>query len=102
MCILSVYWSQVELTMHDGTVRDVCFIEDTSNMASLLVSGGAGDCKIYITDCATGNPFQVSVPTDMYNENWREYDTNDNYRSRHLIIILFYLYLAFEGSKIVI
>ncbi|XP_043211667.1 WD repeat-containing protein 47-like [Amphibalanus amphitrite] len=48
-----------ELTMHDGTVRDVCFIEDMSNKSSLLVSGGAGDCKIYVTDCATGVPFQA-------------------------------------------
>lgn len=54
-----MYFKQVELTMHDGTVRDVCFIEDTSNKTSLLVSGGAGDCKIYVTDCATGNTFQV-------------------------------------------
>ena len=44
--------------MHDGTVRDVCFIEDMSNKSSLLVSGGAGDCKIYVTDCTTGTPFQ--------------------------------------------
>ncbi|CAG0882117.1 unnamed protein product [Cyprideis torosa] len=50
---------EVELTMHDGTVRDVCFIEDMSNQSSLLVSGGAGDCKIYVTDCATGTPFQA-------------------------------------------
>ncbi|XP_068620444.1 WD repeat-containing protein 47 isoform X2 [Battus philenor] len=50
---------EVELTMHDGTVRDVCFIEDTSNKTSLLVSGGAGDCKIYVTDCVTGNTFQA-------------------------------------------
>ena len=45
--------------MHDGTVRDLCFIEDMSNKSSLLVSGGAGDCKIYVTDCATGTPFQA-------------------------------------------
>jgi len=44
--------------MHDGTVRDICFIEDLSNKSSLLVSGGAGDCKIYVTDCVTGTPFQ--------------------------------------------
>ena len=49
---------EIELTMHDGTVRDVCFIEDMSNKASLLISGGAGDCKIYVTDCVTGTPFQ--------------------------------------------
>ncbi|XP_054277089.1 WD repeat-containing protein 47 isoform X3 [Macrosteles quadrilineatus] len=50
---------EIELTMHDGTVRDVCFLEDTSNKSSLLISGGAGDCKIYITDCATGQPYQA-------------------------------------------
>jgi len=51
--------AEVELTMHDGTVRDVCFIEDMSNKSSLLVSAGAGDCKIYVTDCASGTPFQA-------------------------------------------
>ncbi|XP_014218951.1 WD repeat-containing protein 47-like isoform X2 [Copidosoma floridanum] len=50
---------EVELTMHDGTVRDLCFLEDSSNKSSLLISGGAGDCKIYVTDCATGTPFQA-------------------------------------------
>ncbi|XP_071522644.1 WD repeat-containing protein 47 isoform X3 [Panulirus ornatus] len=50
---------EIELTMHDGTVRDMCFIEDSSNKSSLLISGGAGDCKIYVTDCATGTPFQA-------------------------------------------
>lgn len=50
---------EIELAMHDGTVRDLCFIEDTSNKSSLLISGGAGDCKIYVTDCATGTPFQA-------------------------------------------
>ncbi|XP_023941151.2 WD repeat-containing protein 47 isoform X8 [Bicyclus anynana] len=49
---------EMELTMHDGTIRDLCFIEDTTNKASLLVSGGAGDCKVYVTDCATGKTFQ--------------------------------------------
>lgn len=50
---------EIELAMHDGTVRDMCFVEDTSNKSSLLISGGAGDCKIYVTDCATGTPFQA-------------------------------------------
>ncbi|XP_075230096.1 WD repeat-containing protein 47 isoform X3 [Lycorma delicatula] len=50
---------EIELTMHDGTVRDVCFLEDTSNKSSLLISGGAGDCKIYVTDCATGQAYQA-------------------------------------------
>ncbi|XP_064103076.1 WD repeat-containing protein 47-like isoform X1 [Macrobrachium nipponense] len=55
----SVDGQEIELTMHDGTVRDMCFIEDSSNKSSLLISGGAGDCKIYVTDCATGTPFQA-------------------------------------------
>uniref|UniRef100_A0A1Q3G3T4 Putative wd40 repeat protein n=1 Tax=Culex tarsalis TaxID=7177 RepID=A0A1Q3G3T4_CULTA len=50
---------EIELTMHDGTVRDLCFLEDTSNKSSLLISGGAGDCKIYVTDCETSTPFQA-------------------------------------------
>lgn len=50
---------EIELTMHDGTIRDLCFIEDSLNKASLLISGGAGDCKIYVTDCATSTPFQA-------------------------------------------
>ncbi|CAO1302016.1 unnamed protein product [Diamesa hyperborea] len=50
---------EIELTMHDGTVRDLCFLEDSSNKSSLLISGGAGDCKIYITDCATSTPYQA-------------------------------------------
>jgi len=45
----------VELTCHDGTVRDVIFMPDTSARSSLLVSGGAGDCKICVTDCSTGS-----------------------------------------------
>ncbi|XP_030375825.1 WD repeat-containing protein 47 [Scaptodrosophila lebanonensis] len=50
---------EVELTMHDGTVRDMCFLDEMSTKSRLLVSGGAGNCKIYITDCATGTPFQA-------------------------------------------
>lgn len=50
---------EIELSMHDGTIRDLCFLEDTSNKTSLLISGGAGDCKIYVTDCSTATPFQA-------------------------------------------
>lgn len=63
---------EIELTMHDGTVRDLCFLEDVSNKSSLLISGGAGDCKIYVTDCATGTPFQaLSGHSGRYLKNWR-------------------------------
>jgi len=44
----------VELTCHDGTVRDIVFMPDTSSRSSLMVSGGAGDCKVCVTDCGTG------------------------------------------------
>ncbi|XP_022244469.1 WD repeat-containing protein 47-like [Limulus polyphemus] len=50
---------EAELTMHDGTVRDLCFVEDVSNRSTLMISGGAGDCKIYATDCETATPFQA-------------------------------------------
>ena len=49
----------MELTFHDGTVRDLVFMQDTSNRSSLLISGGAGDCKIYVTDCETGTPIRI-------------------------------------------
>ncbi|XP_053211123.1 WD repeat-containing protein 47-like isoform X2 [Panonychus citri] len=51
--------TEADLTMHDGTVRDLCFMEDLTNGSNLLISGGAGDCKIYITDCETATPFQA-------------------------------------------
>lgn len=49
---------EIELTMHDGTVRDLCFLEDSSSERKLLASGGAGNCKIYITDCGVLMPSQ--------------------------------------------
>ncbi|XP_015608707.1 WD repeat-containing protein 47 isoform X2 [Cephus cinctus] len=58
-CTSNLEGDDVDLTMHDGTVRDLCFLEDTSNKSSLLISGGAGDCKIYVTDCRTSTPFQA-------------------------------------------
>ena len=41
--------------MHDGTVRDCLFTQDQQGA---LVSAGAGDCKIYVTDTATGQTMQ--------------------------------------------
>lgn len=49
----------MELSFHDGTVRDMVFMQDTINRSSLLISGGAGDCKIYVTDCETGMPVRA-------------------------------------------
>ena len=53
----SLEGSENDLTMHDGTVRDCCFVEDTGS--PLLLSAGAGDCKVYVTDCQTVTPFQA-------------------------------------------
>lgn len=41
---------EVELTMHDGTIRDLCFLEDTSNKSSLLISGGKVIVSYVMTD----------------------------------------------------
>lgn len=49
---------EFRLTMHNGTVRDLCFIDDITNGSSLLLSAGGGDNKIYVTDCDTITPFQ--------------------------------------------
>ena len=49
----------MDLSFHTGTVRDLVFMQDTSNQSSLLISAGAGDCKIYVTDCETGTPIRV-------------------------------------------
>jgi WD40 repeat protein len=41
---------ETTLDIHDGTVRDVAFISNTSSL--LLLSGGAGNCCIHVTDCS--------------------------------------------------
>ena len=51
--------SDTELMFHDGTVRDLMFMQDTSNRSSVLISGGAGNCKIFVTDCETGTPIRT-------------------------------------------
>jgi hypothetical protein len=44
--------------MHDGTVRELIFMEDSINRSKALVSGGAGNCHICLTDCTTGQTFK--------------------------------------------
>ncbi|XP_075165360.1 WD repeat-containing protein 47 isoform X2 [Haematobia irritans] len=53
---------EIELQYHDGTVRDLCFLNDTEK--TLLVSGGAGDCKVYVSDCCV-----PSHPINTYAEH---------------------------------
>lgn len=40
--------------MHDGTIRDLAFMEGPESGGSILISAGAGDCNIYTTDCQRG------------------------------------------------
>lgn len=40
--------------MHDGTIRDLAFLEGPESGGSILISAGAGDCNIYTTDCQRG------------------------------------------------
>ena len=40
-------------------LRDCCFVEDGGGSSPLLLSAGAGDCKVYVTDCQTVTPFQA-------------------------------------------
>ena len=47
------------LPIHDGTVRDLCFLSGAGS--PLLVSGGAGDCQVYVTDCTTTSVVQVKT-----------------------------------------
>uniref|UniRef100_A0A1I8ESQ9 CTLH domain-containing protein n=1 Tax=Wuchereria bancrofti TaxID=6293 RepID=A0A1I8ESQ9_WUCBA len=48
--------AETELNIHDGTVRDLIFMEDKMSRSTILVSGGAGNCRIHLTDCTTGQP----------------------------------------------
>ncbi|VDM57871.1 unnamed protein product, partial [Angiostrongylus costaricensis] len=50
--------AEMEFGYHDGTIRDVVFLEDSVNRTALLVSGGAGNCHLNITDCHTGQLLQ--------------------------------------------
>ncbi|CAD5206137.1 unnamed protein product [Bursaphelenchus okinawaensis] len=48
--------AETELNMHDGTVRDLIFMDEGSKR--VLVSGGAGNCNICLTDCESGRTFK--------------------------------------------
>lgn len=51
---LRIIGKDVEVLSHDGTVRDLVFVNDIQ-----LVSGGAGDSKIYLTNSETGKTIQT-------------------------------------------
>jgi len=49
MLILYGLGSEKSLSVHDGTVRDVSFLSTDQ-----LLSAGAGDCTVCLTDIASG------------------------------------------------
>ncbi|VDK77384.1 unnamed protein product [Onchocerca ochengi] len=55
-CKIENLGAETELNIHDGTVRDLVFMEDKMNRSTILVSGGAGNCRIHLTDCTTCQP----------------------------------------------
>ncbi|CAF0819321.1 unnamed protein product [Adineta ricciae] len=50
--------TEIELTHHNGTVRDLIFMHDNLTDDSILLSGGAGDCKVYVTDVRKQTPIK--------------------------------------------
>jgi hypothetical protein len=50
--------TEIELTHHNGTVRDLIFMHDSLKDDSILLSGGAGDCKVYVTDIKKKTPIK--------------------------------------------
>eukprot|EP00079_Xenopus_tropicalis_P024884 XP_012817953.1 PREDICTED: WD repeat-containing protein 47 [Xenopus tropicalis] len=44
----------LEFSMHDGTIRDLAYMEGPESGGAILISAGAGDCNIYTTDCQRG------------------------------------------------
>ena len=51
------------------------FYQDGSGGAPLLISAGAGDCKVYVTDCTTSTPFQVR---DDHDHEYYDGDHDDD------------------------
>ncbi|KAG7258980.1 hypothetical protein CRUP_029662 [Coryphaenoides rupestris] len=53
----------LEFSMHDGTIRDLAFMEGPESGGAILISAGAGDCNIYTTDCQRGRACTRSADT---------------------------------------
>ncbi len=57
VCVCVCIWTagpDLEFSMHDGTIRDLAFMEGPESRGAILISAGAGDCNIYTTDCLRG------------------------------------------------
>ncbi|KAF3819552.1 hypothetical protein GH733_015061 [Mirounga leonina] len=66
--IYCVAWRpDLEFSMHDGTIRDLAFMEGPESGGAILISAGAGDCNIYTTDCQRGQGLHaLSGHTALY------------------------------------
>lgn len=53
-CNTLILGPDLEFSMHDGTIRDLAFMEGPESGGAILISAGAGDCNIYTTDCQRG------------------------------------------------
>ena len=51
--------TEIVLTHHNGTIRDLVFMQEDLKDDSILLSGGAGDCKIYVTDIKKQIPIKT-------------------------------------------
>ena len=54
---------ETTLTMHEATVRDCTWLPE----GQTLVSAGAGDDQIFLTDCSTGEVVQVEFKIYSFN-----------------------------------
>lgn len=54
LILTAVSGPDLEFSMHDGTIRDLAFMEGPESGGAILISAGAGDCNIYTTDCQRG------------------------------------------------
>lgn len=52
--LIIILGPDLEFSMHDGTIRDLAFMEGPESGGAILISAGAGDCNIYTTDCQRG------------------------------------------------
>ena len=64
------------------------FMQDISNRSSLLVSAGAGDSKIYVTDCETAMPIKAMAGHSGKDEPQRE-EIRTLYSENSIIVTFF-------------
>lgn len=78
--------------MHDGTIRDLAFMEGPESGGAILISAGAGDCNIYTTDCQRGQGLHaLSGHTGTHTHTLIRYTHTNLLHSTHLHTLMYYL-----------